>query len=116
MQIWTTLVGFASGFLSAVFAEPLRQWVFRARLKLDFENNDYFVTSTDEGDPPTHKAHYIRVRVANRSARVAKGCRAYLVGLDRLGTSGAWEPTEYCECLQLAWSRGRKPVILRSTS
>ena len=99
-----SILGFVAGFLSAVFAEPIRQWLYRPKLSLEFLHNDHFVTTTDEGSPPTHQAKYVRVRASNLSARAAKGCRAYLVGLQRRGPGGAWEATEYCDCLQLAWS------------
>ena len=85
----SSLATFVAGFLSAIFAEPIRQWIYRPVLKLEFENNDHFVTKTDEGDPPTHRAQYIRVKATNLKARIAKGCRAYLIGFDRRGPTGS---------------------------
>src|SRR5690606_16025317 len=46
-----------------------------------------------------------RVRVTNKSKWfVAKGCRAYLVNIERRSDAGIWEPTVYAESQQLAWS------------
>jgi hypothetical protein len=98
------LLTFVAGFLTAIFAEPLRLWIYRPVLNLQFDNNDHCVAKTDEGSPPTHRAHYIRVKATNRSSRLAKGCRAYLVAIDRRGPTGSWNSTDYCEALPLAWS------------
>jgi hypothetical protein len=95
---------FVAGFFTAIFAEPLRIWLFRPKLKLEFENNDHYVATSDEGDPPTHKAIYFRMKCTNVSTRLAKSCRAYLIAIDRRGPSGSWDPTDYCEALPLAWS------------
>jgi hypothetical protein len=100
----TSSATFVVGFLTAVLAEPFRQWLFRPKLELEFENSDHFVTMTDEGSPPTHRSRWVRVRAKNRSARLAKACRVYLVGFERRGHSGQWEATEYCDNKQLAWS------------
>jgi hypothetical protein len=100
----SSLATFVAGFLTAIFAEPIRQRIFRPVLKLEFENNDHFVTKTDEGNPPTDRAQYIRVKATNAKARIAKSCRAYLIDFARRGPAGSWDATEYCDCLQLSWS------------
>lgn len=104
LKMSSNLLAFAAGFLSAIFAEPIRRWIYRPVLKLDFKNNDHFVPTTPEGDPPDHRARFVRLRATNVKNGVAKGCRAYLIGLDRRGPSGTWDPTEYCDNLQLGWS------------
>jgi hypothetical protein len=104
VSILLSLASFVVGVLTAIFAEPIRQRIFRPKLELTFENNDRFVTTTDEGDPPTHRARYIRVKATNLKARIAKDCRAYLIAVDRRGPTGSWDTTEFCDCLQLDWS------------
>jgi hypothetical protein len=113
---WVAFLSFIGGFVSAIFAEPLRRWLFQSVLTLDFEKTDHFVTSTEETekrfDPESgtvietqkRKARYVRVRVTNTSGSLAKNCRAYLVNIEQLGHSGQWEATVYCESMQLAWS------------
>lgn len=99
------IVSFLSGAATAVFAEPLRRWIYRPVLKLEFTQADHFVAKTPErSGTSVYDAYYVRVKVTNRSRSVAKSCRAYLVNIERRGHSGLWEPTEYCESLQLAWS------------
>jgi len=98
----TTLAAFLGGFFTAIFAEPFRRWIFRPRLALEFTNADHFLSRTREQGG--HEAIYLRVKVTNRKSALAKSCRAYLVNIERRGSSGAWESTEYCESAQLAWS------------
>jgi hypothetical protein len=100
----TPLLTFGLGFLSAIFAEPLRQLIFQPVLRVEFETNAHCVAKTQIGEPPTAWVHYIRVKVTNTRTRIAKSCRAYLVGIQRRGPSGAWEATDYCEALPLGWS------------
>src|SRR5687767_8761723 len=99
-----TLLGFLSGFLTAIFAEPLRKWFFAPRLRLEFvHNNDDFVTLTRETGG--HRAHYIRFKVTNTSSGLAKSCRAYLVKIEKPhNETGEWQSSDYSESLQLAWS------------
>jgi len=116
------LIGGAIGFVSAVLApilvEPLRHWVFGPKLKIEFIEGDRgFKTDTKENvivnDPqmsetPIHTvtdAYYIRVRVTNTGRQIAKQCRAYLVNVEKWNKSTSkFEPTIYCDSLQLAWS------------
>ena len=46
----------------------------------------------------------VRVKVENNCLGARKGCRAYLVNNERQGPSGKFEPTAYCESMQLAWA------------
>jgi hypothetical protein len=104
----TLLTGGLIGFISALLAEPVRTWLFRPRLRLTFvEDADHFLTETKErigGATADHKAIYVRVHVVNRSWALAKSCRAYLANMERLGGSGKWENTTYCESLPLSWA------------
>ena len=100
-----TIIGFFSGFLTALFAEPLRQWLFRPILSLEFKNTSHFVTETwKRSDSTRHAARYARIKVTNTRRSLARSCRAYLVNIERIGPSGGWESTDYCESMQLAWS------------
>jgi hypothetical protein len=103
-----TLLGFVSGFFTAIFAEPLRIWMFAPRLRLEFvHDDDDFVTKTKEktSQGTVHDARYVRVRVTNSRPALAKSCRAYLVKIEHQSNStDEWEASEYSESLQLAWS------------
>lgn len=102
------LIGGAIGFVSAVLApiavEPLRHYFFGPKLKVEFiKGNRDFVTDTKETGGAD--AHYVRVKVLNTGCQIAKECRAYLVNVEKWNTStGEFEPTIYCDSLQLAWS------------
>jgi len=102
---WPHLVTFFAGFATAVLAEPLRQWLFRPRLKLEFDNtNDYVTTTIEHSDTDAWEAHYIRVKVINESPRLAKSCRGYLVDIEEDDGAGSFAPTLFCDSLPLAWS------------
>ena len=99
------VVGSALGYIAAVTAEPLRQWLFRPRLKPEFGQGEEFITPTPVGSPyPSGKAFYVRIKVTNRRRIVARNCRAYLEAFEKRDTNGFFRPTAYCESIQLAWS------------
>jgi hypothetical protein len=98
------LFGFIGGFFTALFAEPLRQWIYRPKLSLSFGKSSDFITNTPEiAGLSQHQAFYIRLKVVNSSSRLAKACRAYLVRVEKQ-VDGKFGPTIYCDSIQLAWS------------
>jgi hypothetical protein len=74
---FTPLISFILGFLSAVFAEPVRERLFRPILKLSFTGQDDTVakTKTIAGI----EAVYVRVKVVNTKRKLARAVRAYLI-------------------------------------
>lgn len=97
-------LGFLGGFLIAIFAEPLRQLLYRPNLKLEFyKNNDCISPTPEQSQNGIHSAFYIRIKVTNTKSKLAQKCRAYLVRVERLN-SGVFMPTEYCDSIQLAWA------------
>ena len=102
------LIGGAIGFISAVLApivvEPVRHYVFGPKLKVEFIDADKgFITDTKENG--VTDAHYVRVKVLNTGRQIAKQWCAYLVNVEKWNPStGEFEPTIYCDSLQLAWS------------
>jgi len=103
------LIGLLGGFLIAVVAEPFRQWILKPVLELEFyRDSPDFVTFT----PMTcGHAYYIRVKVKNKKRivrNVAKGCKAYLVNIEKKQPNGEFGPTIYCDSIQLAWSNRGK--------
>ena len=111
-SLWNTLpqvVTFLAGFSTAIFAEPIRRYLFKPNLKLDFDNNDDFVALTPEKMPSNNdtieiKAYYIRIKATNTKNVAAKDCKAYLVNIEKLDASGNFKPTIYCDSISLAWS------------
>jgi hypothetical protein len=95
------LVPYLVGFLTAVLAEPLRQRLFRPRLKVEFLNDTNCISWTREGEM---RACYLRIKVRNRKWRLARSCRAYLVNVELRDANGQYQPTSYCDSMQLAWS------------
>jgi hypothetical protein len=100
-----SVVAFGGGFFTALFAEPVRRWLYAPKLKLTFGTSQHFLTRTPEVSPAgQYESLWVRVKVWNRRATLARSCRAYLVNIERQATSGKFEATEYCESMQLAWS------------
>jgi hypothetical protein len=115
MQWATPILSFALGFVSAVFAEPLRQWLFRPRLALTFTGREDSITATRMTDGSG--ARYVRVKVVNAKRRVAKSCKGFLIKVEKRSYSGQFEDTNYVDSIQLAWScqggdDARKPLDL----
>jgi hypothetical protein len=106
-----TVAGWVAASLIALFAEPLRRYWHRIRLDISFDRTPNYVAETPEDrvigsvrvGPPV-KALYFRIGVVNRSSRVANGCRAYLIGVEREEQPGHFVRTLYSDSLQLRWS------------
>jgi hypothetical protein len=105
LALLPSVAGFLGGFGTAIVAEPLRQWMFRSNLNLGFDDTADCITRTPElvnGVPS--EAYVIRLKVTNKSWRLARVCRAYLIGVERLMPDRNFTPTLYCDSIPLAWS------------
>lgn len=102
-EVVKIVIPFVLGFFSAVFAEPLRRWVFRARLSLAFRPTfgagSAYIALSPEGN---RTAKYVRVSVTNRSKVAARVCRAYLCQIER-DEAGFGYRTLHHDTLPLAW-------------
>jgi hypothetical protein len=106
------MVSFLGGFCTALFAEPIRRWIYQPKLSMEFGDTSHFLTRTPETTgEASYEAIYVRVKIVNTKATLAKSCRAYLVNIEQKNPSGNYEPTEYCESLQLGWAVHAKPYI-----
>ncbi len=107
-----SMLAWMVGFLSAIFAEPIRYAIFRPKLNLEFGNGPEFKTRTPEqasyvdvvNVQSNHEAEYIRIKVVNSTRRIAKSCHAYLVAIEKEDERGYFRPTLYCDSIALAWS------------
>lgn len=99
---------FLSGALTALFAEPIRQRLFRPKLVLSFDNDEECVSRTFLSSLTLAvagpKAIYIRVRVNNARNGMARECRGYLIGIEERNEKGEFVKTEYCDSIMLHWS------------
>lgn len=99
------LIGWIVGFITAIFAEPIRNFLFKPKLELSFGTNQDFITDTPvQISGGNYQAKYVRVKVVNVKRRLAKGCRAFLVNFEMKDKNGNFQRTDYCDSLQLAWS------------
>ena len=102
MQGGLLLGSFFLGFVSAVFAEPVRRFLFKPKLNLRFSGKDDCVAQTPMSSGIN--GVYVRVKVTNLRRQVARSCRAFLNGVEKQATDGRFQPTIYTDSLPLAWS------------
>lgn len=110
------LVGAVIGFLSAVFSEPIRFKIFRPRLKVSFDPETCViktptVVQLSPRDTKKSTGFYVRIRVEVKKdwlrRHVARGCRAYLVKVERK-EGGNFKRTNFADSLPLKWSSRRE--------
>jgi hypothetical protein len=60
-------LSFFGGFFTALFAEPLRRWIYAPRLKLTFGTSADFFTRTPEltASQQASESLFVRLRVEN---------------------------------------------------
>jgi len=116
MALIDTIVGAMLGFGAAIFVEPIKSWLYGPKLEVSFDDSPEFQTQTHEHqkimtteDPNKkkiiyYKASYIRIKVINTKPALAKGCRAYLVNVEKQKDDGKFYDTIYCDSIPLAWS------------
>lgn len=107
-------LGACFGAAIALFAEPLKQWLYTPKVTLHFfpaETSPY--PSCDESGTPNvdemtgqHKwTKNVRIRVTNQTTRrTAKTCRAYLHRIERLDPVAGRFELIHGENLQLPWA------------
>lgn len=105
----TALIGVITGTIIGVISDPIRTWLFRPRLRLDFKaERDLTPTETLVGvvgaTMHSSRGRYLRVQVINRSHRIASGCRAFLVNVEKADDTGAFRPAGYLDSLRLHWA------------
>ena len=100
------LISFTAGFAIAIFAEPVRRFFFKPKLKSEFQQSPYCISKTYDvvNGKVVADMHYIRVKVTNTSKIIARDCRAYLINIEKKSEKGKFASTCYCDSIQLAWS------------
>ncbi len=100
------VISFISGAAIAIFAEPIRRWLFRPKINVRLEEHNGCVVRTigisRTMDQPIDM-YYIRLRVINTHRFIAKGCSPYLVNIEK-EEEGKFSKTGYCDSIPLAWS------------
>lgn len=113
LVILSNISSFLAGFIVAIFAEPIRQRLFKPKLNLEFSKDGGCISKTYEAKSAnssiTTEAFYIRIKVTNTSRIIARDCRAYLIDIEKQDEHDKFAPTVYCDSIQLAWScQGRR--------
>lgn len=98
----TSVATFLAGFASAVLAEPARKWIFRPKLVLEYTGGRDCLTETPMSSGIS--ATYVRIKITNKTRRLARACRVFLVNIETADSVGEFRPTIFADSLQLAWS------------
>jgi len=108
-----SVVGYILGFASAVAAEPVRQWLLRPQLEMEFDPRfgagSRFISLTPErveidGIQRRRQSMYVRMALRNKSTFLtARGCRAYLSRIDRREADGNFR-TIHSDPLPVPWA------------
>jgi hypothetical protein len=105
LAMFSNVLSFLAGFAVAVFAEPVRQRLFRPKLSLEFKEDPRHISDTWENfEGKKNRANYIRIEVTNTSIYAARDCKAYLIDIEKQDETGKFVSTVYCDSIQLAWS------------
>lgn len=105
LEALAPLLGVLLGFLAAILSEPLRQRLFKPRLRVEFTGPPDCVASTPEMvNRQEVEARYVRLKISNTSWITAKDSRVHLVDLEKKGEDGEFHRTDYSDSIQLAWS------------
>lgn len=108
------LLSFVAGALTAIFAEPIRRRLFRPVLTVEFDSERCVIKTPTFVGGVNSRGYWIRVRVKNTGGgRVAKGCSAYLVNVERQ-ERGEFVKTIFADSLHLNWS-SQIPNVLTET-
>jgi hypothetical protein len=105
IDILSNIATYVLGFLTAIFAEPIRQKIFSPRLKLSFKDTPQhkvlFIT-----DRVTNRlVTYLRIGVVNEKRTIAKNCRAHLISIERWSDKkNKYKSSSLQDSLQLAWA------------
>jgi hypothetical protein len=102
---WSIEVGTAVAWLSLLVSSYLAflEYRKRPRLSLKLDVRDQIDTKLPEGDIAT-LSRWVRVRVLNKNGRrVAKNCRAFLIGMQRINADGSVERIVADDCRHLPW-------------
>lgn len=92
-EILKTTVPFLAGFVTAIFAPSLRNWLTRPSLRMTF-NPDFgegagFISLSPEQEGGSEKTYCVRAAVQNKSRFIARNCQAYLISIEYKGNHSA---------------------------
>jgi hypothetical protein len=113
-------IGFVLGSCIAVFAEPLRRWLFKSRVSLCFQPKIGFgrrcvsLTTTNHSNV---MAKYIRVlaKCSSRCGITAKQCRPFLTKIEKLDPAVDGHKELHHDPLPLNWAFiGDQPLDINS--
>jgi hypothetical protein len=116
---WTPVLTFLAGAVTAIFAEPIRRWIFRPAIKVSFDPDTCDLRTSTGLETPggvfagESQGRYVRVRVRTTRRRLAKGCRPHLINVE-IEEQGQFRPANFVDTLRLRWSSQPRDEIFKS--
>jgi len=127
VAMWTIIASVGS-FFCGLFADAFRQWLmsllFAPKLLISFhQNQPGFVLNTAMWSSPSRtqdllgptgppgsqpresKTCYVRIRIVNSGNRIAKNCKAYLVGYHKAAQQSQSSVGQYADTIPRAIAR-----------
>jgi hypothetical protein len=105
LPTFSGIAPFIAGFITAIFAEPIRKKLFKPKLKISFGDTlDYLTETPETGGGRTIDTYYIRAKVTNEKKIIARSCKVFLINIEEKDEYGKFLSTIYCDSIQLAWS------------
>jgi hypothetical protein len=103
-----TTAALLAGLVVGIVADPLRQWLLRARLLAEFQDDDECVRDTPatfntQMGQQQGRGTYTRVRVKNAARFTARTCRPYLAKIEAQDEQGRFS-TLFSDTLPLTWA------------
>jgi len=112
-QVLLAVIGFLVAFAAGIICEPIRHWLFRPKLTLEYDENNgsRVITPGTTTSGREIELNYLRVRVTNRSLvrRIARNCAAYLTDV-RLSGADCELEGHLVDSIPMAWSYRKKGV------
>lgn len=99
-------MGGVIGGIIALFTPSLRRYMLGPKLEIMFdpEKEGFVVKTPFKINEEVTDAYYIRVMARNVKQILAKECRTFLINIEKQNENGIFEPTLYCDSIQLQWS------------
>lgn len=98
------LVGFLGGSVSSWGLGLIRSWWMRPILSVRILENKGCYVTTSRGNPPTHQAKFLRLRVENVGRSSVQSCTGYVTCIRKQGLAADVHSEE--EVLELNWAHG----------
>jgi len=109
MPLIAIVVGFAGGAVMASLINHIVGWWRRPIIKVELVPDVGCYVTTKRGNPPTHDAKFLRLRVKNIGNSSIKACRAYVTRITK--RNGGKIINDNQEVVELNWAHRNSDAL-----